>query len=324
MKRRRFWQHWPALLLGALVTAIFLAVLFAFEVKQTEFALVMTFGRPRVETVGGKVQTRIYEPGLHWKWPYPIDRVWKHDNRLSCYELTKGQTEQIPTADHRQVVVTTFVLWKIGDPERFLKSLSTTELAEEKLDDIVRNSRSVVLARHNLSELINTDKEKVKITEIEDEIRDDLREVALTKYGIDVQYVGFKHIGFPQEVSLKVFDRMRAERKRRSDKSRWEGKRDAQRIMADADLERSRILAEAEAAGKTIRAEADRIAAGYYAAFQKNPELAAYLLKLEALRKTLSKKTVLVLDTNTPPYDLLRPGAVELKKSSGKATEDNR
>ena len=316
MKRRRFWQHWPALLLGALVAAIFLAVLFAFEVKQTEFALVMTFGRPKTEMVGGKEQTKVYKPGLHWKWPYPIDRVWKHDNRLSCYELTKGQTEQIPTADHRQIVVTTFVLWKVGEAERFLKSLSTTELAEEKLDDIVRNSRAVVLARHTLSDLISTDREKVKIAEIEGEIRDDLQDVALTKYGIDVQYVGFKHIGFPQEVTLKVFDRMRAERKRRSDKSRWEGKRDAQKIRSEADLETSRIIAEAEAEGKSIRADADRIAAEYYAAFQKNPELAAYLLKLEALRKTLSKNTTLILDTNTPPYDLLRPGAVGLKKAS--------
>ena len=318
MKRRRFWQHWPALLLGALVAAIFLAVLFAFEVKQTESALVMTFGKPKTEVVAGREQTKTYEPGLHWKWPYPIDRVWKHDNRLYCYELTKGQTEQIPTADHRQVIVTTFVLWKVGEPERYLKSLSTTERAEEKLDDIVRNSRAVVLARHALSELINTDKDRVKIPEIEAEIRDDLREVALEKYGIDVQYVGFKHIGFPQDVTVSVFKRMRAERKRRSDKSRWEGKRDAQKIMAEADLEKSQLLAEAEAQAKRIRAGADRDAAECYAAFQKNPELAAYLLKLEALRKTLSKKTILVLDTNTPPYDLLRPGAVELKKKSSR------
>ena len=37
-----------------------------------------------------------------------------------------------------------------------------------------------------------------------------------------------------------------------------------------------------------------------------------FLRKLVSLQKTLSNKTTLVLDTNTPPYDLLLPEATEL------------
>ena len=324
MKRRRFWQHWPALLLGALVAAIFLIRLFTFEVKETEFALVMSFGRPKTETVNGQERAKEYGPGLHWKWPHPIDRVWKHDNRLACYDLTEGQVEQVFTADQRPLVVTTFVLWKVGDPELFKRAVNTTERAEEKLGDAVRTSRKVVLARYTLSQLINTDKEKVKMVEIEEKIRDHLREVAMQKYGIDAQYVGFKHIGFPEAVSAAVVKRMRKERERHSAKFRSEGKVIAGRIRDEAETEKGRIVAEAEAVATGIRAEADSVAAVSYAVFRKNPELAAYLLKLEALQKTLSEKTILILDTNTPPYDLLRPGAVELKKGSGAGAKADR
>ena len=76
------------------------------------------------------------------------------------------------------------------------------------------------------------------------------------------------------------------------------------------------MLAKAEGEAKRIRAEGDKTAAEHYAVFRKNPELAAFLRKLDALRLTLSEKTTLVLDTNTPPYDLLKPGATKLGKLS--------
>ncbi len=314
-----FKQHWPAFVLGILVAVIFLAALVTFQVDETEYALVMTFGRPKMTVKNGRRVPVVYQAGLHWKWPYPIDRVWRHDNRLQCYELKRGQVEQIQTADKYQVIVTTFVLWKIGDPLKFMMSVRTTQEAERKLDEVVRNSRNTVLGKHNLDELINTDPAKIHLTDIEHEILASIRPVALKEYGIDVEYLGFKHLGFPEAVSAKVFERMRAERKRQSEKYLAEGKRDAQKIRADADLQASEILTEAEAKAKQIRAEGDQEAAQYYAVFQKDPQLATFLRKLDSLSKILTKKTTLVLDTNTPPFDLLKPNALDfMPKGPGK------
>jgi membrane protease subunit HflC len=294
-KRQNLSQHWPVIALALVVVGIFTA------------AIVKTLGRPK--EVDGQV--RIYGPGLHLKWPI-IDEVWSHDNRLQCYQLTKGRVEQITTSDDYQIVVSTYVLWRVGDPALFLKRVNTTEDAEDRLDAVVRNSRNNVLPRHRLSELINVDPGESKLADIEQEMLRDLKDTALKEYGIEVTYLGFKHLGFPEKVSTKVFDRMRAERSRKSQKYLAEGAREAQRIRAEADRKVSDIRAQAEADSKRIRGDGDEQAAKHYAVFQANPELAAFLRKLDSLRLTLSEKTTLIVDTTTPPYDLLLPGATDL------------
>ncbi len=315
MAERTLAQHWPAMVLGVVVAVVFVVALIVFEVKETEVAVLMTFGKPTTELRDGAENVKAFAPGLHLKWPAPIQTVWRHDNRRQCYELKRGQVEQVQTKDDYQVIVTTYVLWRIGDPGIFLKAVNSTSEAENKLDDVVRNARNSVLGQHNLTDLINVDPSKVMIGQIEQEILKGLSAVALKKYGIEVVLLGFKHIGFPEEVTTKVFDRMQAERQRKSEKYRSEGKRDAQKIKALADQQASDVLAKAEAESKQIRAEGDRQAAEFYAKFSANPELAAFLRKLDSLRQTVSEKTTLVLDTQTPPYDLLLPGATTLKAS---------
>ncbi len=312
MAERTFWQHWPALALGLAVAVIFGAALVVFQVRETEVAVVMRFGKPLAEA-GGAV--KIFKPGAHVKLPL-IDEVWRHDGRMQCYDLRKGNVEQVQTADNFPVIVTTFVVWRVGEPVTYLKAVNTVSEAENKLDDLVRNGRNNVLGRHALSDLINTDPGKVRIPDVEKEILGELSGVAMEKYGIEVRYIGFRHIGFPEDVTMKVFERMRAERQRKSDAYRAEGARDAQKIRSEADVKVSRILSEAEAAGMQLRAEGDRTAAAAYAVFQKDPQLAVFLRKLEALRQAVDEKTTLILDTNTPPYDLLRPDAARLRPAA--------
>lgn len=313
---RSFTQHWPALLLGVLVAGVFVSALVVFQVRQTDIALVLTFGKPHTVLVNGAEQIRVYAPGLHFKWPYPIESVWTQDNRIQCYQLKKGQVEQVQTSDDYQVIASTYVLWKVGDPGIFLRAVGTTAAAESKLDDLVRNGRNGVLGRHALGELINVDPAKVRIPQIENDILAEVRGVALDKYGIEVCFIGFRHIGFPEEVTTKVFQRMIDERNRTAENYRAAGRRDAQKIRAEADLEASNLLAAADAEAKGIRADGDRTAAESYAVFSQEPELAAFLRKLEALRQVVTDKTTLVLDTATPPYDLLQPHATDLKPAA--------
>ena len=69
------------------------------------------------------------------------------------------------------------------------------------------------------------------------------------------------------------------------------------------------IVAEAEAKAREIRAEGDAEAAKYYEVFSKNPELAIFLRKLDALSQIMKTRTTLVVDTNTAPFDLLQKNA---------------
>ncbi len=315
MAERKLGIHWPVLILGIVVAAVFIVVLFVFEVKETEYAVVRRFGRPRQERVEGEGRVRVYRPGLHGKVPF-VDTVWRHDRRWHCYELRRGQVEQMQTADHYQVILTTFVLWRVGDPYTFLKAIETTDDAEKSLDELVRHSRNNVIGQYALSDMINVDAGRIRLPAIEADILKGVTEVALREYGIEVRRVGIKHLGFPQEVTAKVFERMQAERKRLAEKYRAEGLRDAQKIRAEADLTVQNTLNDARGEATRIRAEGDSKAAESYQVFKDNPELAAFLRKLDALRKTLSEKTTLVVDTNTPPYDLLLPGAVDIHGAS--------
>ena len=152
----------------------------------------------------------------------------------------------------------------------------------------------------------------MKLGEIQNSIKADLARQA-SAYGIEVISVGVNTINVPKTISEKVFDRMIAERKRIADKYIAEGNAEARKIRIEADSKRTIKLAEAEAEAKEIRAKGDAEAAKFYAVFKENPELAEFLRKLDSLRVVMKGRTTLVVDTRTPPFDLLRAGAETLK-----------
>ena len=130
------------------------------------------------------------------------------------------------------------------------------------------------------------------------------------EFGIEIIGVGINTLGVPKTVTEKVFERMIAERKQFADKNLAEGKREAKEIRVKADLERDNIIANAEAEAQKLRAEGDAAAAKFYKEFAKDPELAGFLRKVDALRLIMEKDTTLVIDTNVPPFDLLKSDAV--------------
>jgi modulator of FtsH protease HflC len=308
-EKRSFMQHWPVVVLAAVVVVIFVAGLVTFQVRETEIALVKRLGKAKTDATG---KVEVYGAGLHWKWPF-VEDVWRTDKRLQTYELKKGRTEQITTSDNHQIVVSTYVLWRVADPALFFKSFPPpdTDYSAE-LDALVRSSRNNVLPQHALAEIVNVDTSKARLPAIEREIMAMAQPRALQQYGIEIVDIGFRQIGFPDQVTQKVFARMRAEREKRAQEYLSIGLREAQRIRAGADREASDTVAKAQAESKRIRAEGDEQAAKSYAVFQESPELAAFLRKLDALRLTLSEKTTLVVDTTTPPFDLFEKGATDI------------
>ncbi len=301
-------HHWPIVALACLVVVIFLVAMMSFQVKETEYAVIKTFGKAKADANGNIIT---YSPGLHFKWPF-IDSVWRFDKRFQCYELTKGHLEQLTTKDQYQIIVSTYVFWRVGDPGIFLKRLKSTEEVEEKLDAAVRDSRNSIIPMHNFSELVNTETGDSKMAEIENAMLADVSKKTMADFGIEVTKIGFRQLGFPETVTTKVFDRMRAERDNHSERLLAEGKAEAQKIRSEADRKASETMSQAEADAKRIRGEGDEIAAKHYAVFQKNPDLAIFLRNLEALKSSLGTQDTLILDTDTPPFTLLKQGAATL------------
>ena len=190
-------------------------------------------------------------------------------------------------------------------PRLFFLNVQNESGAEDRLNSLLRNAKLSVIGKHQFSEFVNTDPKKMRISAVEEEILAECKAAAETNYGIEIVSVGIKFIGLPESVTSKVFDRMKVEREKLATQYREEGKNIAEKIKAKADSDKTMKLAEAEAEARRIRGEGDAKAAEFYAVFKKDPELAAFLRKLESLKKAMDAKTTLILDTSTPPFDLL-------------------
>lgn len=282
-----------------LIVAILGLYLTSFQVRETEYALVtQLFGDPvRVET----------EPGLKFKWPRPIERLYKFDSRMRILEANLGETT---TKGAVPIIVNTYVVWKIGDPKQFFNANergSITE-AKKKLLSQISDTQNRIIGQHYFSEFVNSDPAKIIFEDIEKEMLDDLntKQNVKEKYGIEIKTVGIKQLKISEDVSTGVFNRMIAERDRKTQATIAEGNAEATKIITDANSIKTVLLAAAEAKAKAIQAEGDAEAAKSYRLLEADPGLAMFLLNIETVKKTLAKNTVIVLSTDIDPFKIFK------------------
>lgn len=282
---------------------IFGLMLFAFQVRETEVAAVTTFG---------KYSGSLTNAGLYGRWPWPIQSVYRFDKRIQNFER---KYEQTTTADARSLVLSVFVGWRVADPQKFLEAFSNGDPIRvgAAIENIVNSEKQNVMSRHPFSDLISTNQAELKFDQIEQEMRDQIRPGAM-KFGVQVELVGIKQMGLPESITAKVFDRMRAERTRLVKKYTSEGDARAVEIKSEANRKRQETIAAAESQATLIRGAAEEKASSSYAAFEKNPELAIFLLKLKTLETSLTNRSTLILDQQTPPFDLLNQSLTPGKK----------
>jgi modulator of FtsH protease HflC len=285
----------PITLITATVLAIlFLFMLFTFQVRQTEVAVVTTFG---------KYSRSITEPGFRLRLPWPIERVYEFDNRLHNFE---GKFDQTITKDQINILAQIYLGWRIDEPRTFLERFNGDVVeAERTLEPIMRNATSEVLGRYAFSELVSTNLGALKFDQIEEEILSRIQGQAQQNFGLAVDLLGIKRLGLPESITTTVFDRMRAERQRLVASFQTEGEREARIIRANADGQANEILAQARAEAIRITGDAERQAQSYYSVFEQNPDLAIFLFQLKALEESLKDRSHLILDQQTAPLNLL-------------------
>jgi membrane protease subunit HflC len=131
-------------------------------------------------------------------------------------------------------------------------------------------------------------------------------ELAKNNYGISIEFLGIKRLGLPESVTQTVFDRMKAERAKFISEAQFQGEAEATKIKSAAERQAADVLANAQAAATRIEGEGVAEAAKTLAVFQQNPDLAIFQLQLEALKSSLNQKATLILDEQTPPFDLFK------------------
>jgi membrane protease subunit HflC len=288
-----------------LIITILVLVLASFQVREIESALVTTFGKPTRE---------ITKPGWYFKWPFPIQRVYKFDARMRAFEADPGETT---TKGAVPIIVKTYVVWNIAEPLNFFNAVGTIAKAENKLLSQIFDTQSKVVGRHLFGEFVNSDPTRIRFKDIEKEMLDELQQaIAGASYGMEIRTLGIKQLKISEDVSKDVFERMRAERERRTKATIAEGNAQATKIISDADAKKRELLAAAEARAKAIRAQGDADAAKWYEMLEEEPELAMFLRNTEALRKMLKERAMVVLPADAEPFDLLKKMPdIELKES---------
>ena len=290
------------LVTGVVLLVLFVFMLFTFQVRQTEVAVVTAFG---------KYSRSVTNAGFQLRWPWPIEKVYEFDRRLQVFE---SKFDQSLTRVQILILSKVWVGWRIaGDARVFLERYNGDALAVARvLEPVVRNAKDEVLGQHNFSDLVSTNRADLKFDQIESEILAQVQNRARRDYGIEVELLGIKQLGLPESVTTSVFERMKAERQRLISRYQAEGEREAKIIRSRADGQANEILAEARGQAIRIAGEAELKAQESYSVFEKNPDLAVFLFQLRALEQSLKDRAHLILDQQTPPFNLLDQSALRV------------
>lgn len=279
-------------LLGALAAT--LLVVFAmsvFTVDQRQFALVFQLG---------EVKRAIDEPGLNFKIPL-VQNVRYFEKRILT--LDNSEPERFITSEKKNVLVDSYIKWRIVDPKLYYVSVGGDESrAKTRLNQTVNAGLREEFGKRTVHDVVSGERDK---------IMDQMREKADTdarKIGVEIVDVRLKRVELPTEVSDAVYRRMEAERKRVANELRSEGSAEAEKIRADADRQREVIIADAYRDAQKVKGEGDAKAAAIYAqAFGQNPEFYAFYRSMEAYRGSFkSKNDLLVVEPNSDFFKYMK------------------
>jgi membrane protease subunit HflC len=283
------------ILIGA-AAALILLSLSMFVVDQRQVVIVLQLG----EMVSVKTA-----PGLYFKIPL-FQNVRYFDSRILTFDSM--EPERFITAEKKNVMVDSFVKWRIADVKQYYVSVGGDEIrAKTRLMQTVNSSMREEFGKRTINEVVSGERDK---------IMDTLRQKAdldARKIGVQVLDVRLKRVDFPTEISESVYRRMDAERKRVANGLRATGNAESEKIRADADRQREVTLADAYRDAQKIKGDGDAKASALYAAaFGRNSEFYAFYRSMDAYKQSFKNKSdVMVMDPSSAFFKYL--------KGSGKA-----
>ena len=256
-----------------------------FVVDQRRYAIVFALGQ---------VKEVIDTPGLHFKLPPPFQNVVYMDKRILT--LDTPDVNRFITSEKSNVLVDSFIKWRISDPRLYYVSFAGDETrAQNRLSQVIKAALSDEITKRTVREVISGQRAAV-MAAVQAKLIAEAAEV-----GIGIVDVRLKRVEYTEQNINSVYERMRAERVRVANESRSTGAAESEQIRADADRQRTVIIAEAFRDAEKVKGDGDAKASAIYAdAFGKNPEFARYYRSLEAYRASFKDRSdVLVVDPNS-------------------------
>jgi membrane protease subunit HflC len=278
----------------ALIGLVVLLVILSgsmFTVDQRQNAMVFQLG----EVVSVKTK-----PGLYFKLPL-VQNVRYFDTRILT--LDSSEPERFITSEKKNVLVDSFIKWRVVDARQFYVSVGGDEArAAIRLNQTVNDGLRAEFGKRTINDVVSGKRDDVMRT-IQISADQDAR-----KIGVQVVDVRIKRVDLPETVSENVYRRMEAERKQVANELRSTGAAEAEKIKADADKQKEVIVAEAYRDAQSVKGEGDAKASAVYAsAYGRNPEFYAFYRSMQAYRDSFkSKSDVMVLDPSADFFKYMK------------------
>lgn len=251
----------------------------------------------------GEVVSMHTEPGLYFMVPL-LQNVRLYDTRIQTYDTKDA--ERFLTSENKNVLVDSFVKWRVIDVRQYYVSVRGDPVAAEaRISQTVNDALRAEFAKRTVHDVVSGEREKIMET-VADKVDKDVKNI-----GVEVVDVRLKRVDLVPEISSDVYRRMDSERKRVANELRSTGAAEGEKIKAEADRQKQVIIAEAYRDAQRIKGEGDALAARIYAeAYGRNAEFYSFYRSLEAYRSSLKNKSdVMVLDPSSDFFKYLKsPG----------------
>ncbi|ODP30695.1 protease modulator HflC [Pandoraea sp. ISTKB] len=276
----------------ALIVLLIVLASTMFVVDQRRYAVVFSLG---------EIKDVYNQPGLKFKLPPPLQTVLYLDKRIMT--IDNPEPERFITAEKKNLIVDSYVKWRIIDPRKFYVSFKgDNRLAQDRLTQQIRSALQEAFTKRTVTEVVSTQRDQV-MQWVKQKVGDEAAQV-----GIEIVDVRMRRVDLAAGISDSVYSRMAAERKRVANELRSTGAAEAEQIRADADRQRDVTVAEAYAKAQQVKGEGDAAAANIYAqAFGRDPQFAQFYQSLEAYKATFrDKRDVIIADPNSDFFRFMR------------------
>ena len=275
-----------------LLGAIWLISSCLFIVDQRQFALVFALG---------EIKKVINEPGLYFKLPQPLQNIIYLEKRTLTIDTPDA--DRFITKEKQNVVVDTYVKWRIDDAKLFYTSVAgRVASANDRISRALRDGLNNEIATRTVNDVISGEREEV-MESVTRRVAEDA-----TQIGVRIVDVRLRKVEFADEIRDSVFRRMESERKAIASERRSEGAAEAEKIRANADRQRVGLLAQAYKQAQDIKGIGDAKAASAYAnAFGEDPEFAEFYRSLKAYRESFkSGSDLIITDPNSDFFQFFK------------------
>lgn len=260
------------IVISVIIVAVLVVLISSMVVtRSNEYTLIKQFGR---------VERIVSEAGLSFKLPF-VQQTEKLPKTIMLYDQAESD---VITKDKKTMVIDNFVLWKIVDPLKFVKTLSTIPEAERRIETVTYNAIKNAVGTIDQTDIINGRGESLSngiVASVQP---------AFEEYGIQIIDSEVKRLDLPEDNKESVYSRMISERNQIAADFIAQGNEEYQKIINETDKEVSIIVSSANAEAEQIRAEGEaeymRILSEAYNSTERQ-EFYEFLRSLDALKVTM-------------------------------------